>query len=61
MKTPSKQKRKGHTAEEHEEHVTGIVSSLLRYCGPAQRQRILTKFTESDFEKVERIMELHFK
>lgn len=61
MKTPSKHKRKGHTAEEHEEHVTGIVCSLLRYCSPAQRQRVLSKFTEGDCEKVERVMELHFK
>ena len=61
MKTPKKQKRKGVTVEEHEEHVVAIVASLLKNCRGSQRQRLLTKFTESDHEKVERLMELHFK
>ena len=38
-----------------------IVASLLKNCKGTQKQRILTKFTESDHEKVERLMELHFK
>ena len=37
------------------------MSSLLKNCKGAQKQRMLTKFTESDHEKVERLMELHFK
>uniref|UniRef100_A0A915LCG8 Beta-catenin-like protein 1 n=1 Tax=Romanomermis culicivorax TaxID=13658 RepID=A0A915LCG8_ROMCU len=61
MKTPAKHKRKGHTAEEHEEHVCAIIASLLKYCSTAQQQRVLSKFTESDCEKVERLIELHFK
>jgi beta-catenin-like protein 1 len=61
MKTPKKQKRKGVSIEQHEEHVISIVASLLKNCRGSQKQRILTKFTESDHEKVERLMELHFK
>lgn len=61
MKTPIKNKRKGHSAEEHEEHVCSIVASLLKNCSDAQRQRIFNKFAENDHEKVERVVELHFK
>ena len=61
MKTPKKQRRKGVSVEQHEEHVVSIVASLLKNCKGTQKQRILTKFTESDHEKVERLMELHFK
>jgi len=61
MKTPKKSRRKGISAEKHEEHVVSIVASLLKNCKGAQKQRVLTKFTENDHEKVERIMELHFK
>ena len=34
---------------------------MLRNCKGQQRQRLLSKFTENDFEKVDRLMELHFK
>ena len=61
MKTPKKQKRKGVSVESHEEHVVSIVASLLKNCKSSQRQRLVAKFTESDHEKVERLMELHFK
>ena len=61
MKTPKKHKRKGLTAEEHEEHVISILASLVKNSRGSQRQRLLAKFTESDHEKVERLMELHFK
>merc|ERR1719510_281586 len=61
MKTPKRAQRKGVSAEEHEEHVISIIASLLKNCRGAQRQRLLAKFTENDHEKVERLMELHFK
>jgi len=61
MKTPKKQKRKGMSAEEYEEHVVSVVSSLLKWCRGSQRSRLLIKFTENDHEKVDRLMELHFK
>ena len=61
MKTPKKQKRKGVSVEQHEEHVIAIVASLLKNCKGSQKQRILAKFTEADHEKVDRLMELHFK
>jgi len=62
MKTPSKTKRKGHTAEMHEEHVCSIIASLLKNSTSAEfRRRILTKFVEQDYAKLERLLELHFK
>ncbi|XP_058822055.1 beta-catenin-like protein 1 [Topomyia yanbarensis] len=61
MKTPKRNKKRLLSTDEHEEHVVSIVASMLRNCKGAQRQRMLTKFTENDFEKVERLMELHFK
>merc|ERR1719510_1874786 len=61
MKTPKKSHRKGVSAEEHEEHVISIIASLLKNCRGSQRQRLVAKFTENDHEKVERLMELHFK
>jgi len=60
MKTPKKSKRTV-SAEEHEEHVISIVASLMKNCRGPQRQRMLAKFTENDHEKVERLMEMHFK
>nr|CAG4638355.1 EOG090X03ST [Cyclestheria hislopi] len=61
MKTPKKIKRKGMSAEEYEEHIVSIVASLLKWCRGSQRQRLILKFTENDHEKVDRLMELHFK
>lgn len=43
------------------EHVVSIISSMLHNCQGSQRQRLLAKFTENDYEKVDRLLELHFK
>ncbi|XP_024872199.1 beta-catenin-like protein 1 [Temnothorax curvispinosus] len=61
MKTPTKNRKRMLTAEEHEEHVISIIASMLKNCKGQQRQRLLSKFTENDYEKVDRLMELHFK
>lgn len=34
---------------------------MLRHCRGTQRQRLMSKFTENDHEKVDRLLELHFK
>jgi len=65
MKTPSRSKR-GISAEEHEEFVISILASLFKNVNAGnsaskQRERVLYKFTESDHEKVDRLMELHLK
>lgn len=60
MKTPTKG-RAGPSPAELEEHITNIIASLLRNCQATQRQRLISKFTENDHEKVERLLELHFK
>lgn len=61
MTTPKKSKKRVISIESHEEHVTSIISSMLRNCKGPQRQRLLSKFTENEFEKVERLLELHLK
>jgi len=43
------------------EHVISIIANMLRNCRGTQRQRLMTKFAENDMEKVDRLMELHFK
>jgi len=64
MKTPKKSQRAGTSAEEYQEHVISILASLLKNCtagngASKQRERLLSKFTENDHEKVDRLMELH--
>uniref|UniRef100_A0A672NGQ9 Beta-catenin-like protein 1 n=1 Tax=Sinocyclocheilus grahami TaxID=75366 RepID=A0A672NGQ9_SINGR len=61
MKTPKKMKKVGVSDKEHEEHVCSIIASMLRNLKGQQRSRLLSKFTENDCEKVDRLMELHFK
>nr|XP_020468277.1 beta-catenin-like protein 1 [Monopterus albus] len=61
MKTPKKMKKTGLSEKEHEEHVCSIIASMLRNLKSQQRSRLLNKFTENDCEKVDRLMELHFK
>ncbi|XP_054271140.1 beta-catenin-like protein 1 [Macrosteles quadrilineatus] len=61
MKTPKKNRKRVLTTEEHEEHVVSIIASMLHNCRGQQRQRLLSKFTENDHEKVDRLLELHFK
>ncbi|XP_064611827.1 beta-catenin-like protein 1 [Liolophura sinensis] len=60
MKTPKRNKA-GPGMEELEEHISSVIASLLRNCQGTQRQRLVNKFTENDHEKVERLLELHFK
>lgn len=61
MKTPKRNKKRLLSSDEHEEHVVSIIASMLRNCKGAQRQRMLAKFTENDYEKVDRLIELHLK
>ncbi|KAH8250204.1 beta-catenin-like protein 1 [Drosophila bipectinata] len=61
MKTPKRNKQRLISADEHEEHVTSVIASMLRNCKGTHRQRLLAKFTENDHEKVDRLLELHLK
>ncbi|XP_071639382.1 beta-catenin-like protein 1 [Temnothorax longispinosus] len=58
MKTPTHDRKRMLTAEKH---VISIIASLLKNCKGQQRQTLLSYFTENDYEKVDRLMELHFK
>ena len=60
MKTP-KSRRGGTSEAEHEEHVCSIIASVMRNTQGATRERVMGKFVENDYEKVERLLELHFK
>lgn len=61
MKTPKKNKQRSISLEEFEEHVCSIIASMLRNTKGSQKQRLQSKFVENDFEKVDRLMELHLK
>ncbi|XP_062314656.1 beta-catenin-like protein 1 [Osmerus eperlanus] len=61
MKTPKKMRKAGLSDKEHEEHVCSVIASMLRNLKSQQRGRMHSKFTENDCEKVDRLMELHFK
>jgi len=61
MKTPKKTKRKGMSTLEHEEHVVSVIAGIIQHVMGPTRIRVLSKFEENDFEKVERLGELHFK
>jgi len=45
--------------KESEEHIMSIIQSLCRYCTGTAVARVLNKFTENSFEKLERLLELH--
>ncbi|KAM3178710.1 hypothetical protein ACTXT7_001976 [Hymenolepis weldensis] len=51
----------GPTTAEIEEYIISIVAALLRQCTGPYLQRVLAKFTESEHEKVDRLVELHFQ
>lgn len=61
MKTPKKILKDGGSEIEHEEHVCSIMLSLFKNIQGSHRERVISKFVENDHEKVERLMELHFK
>lgn len=43
------------------EHIVSVLASLVKNCTGIQRQRLIQKFIENDHEKVDRLMEMHFK
>ena len=61
MKPPKKSTKVGGGEKEHEEHVCSVVVSLFKHVQGAQYDRLVNKFVENDFEKVDRLIELHFK
>lgn len=61
MKTPKKIIKEGGSEVEHEEHTCSIIMSLFKNIQGALCERLVAKFVENDHEKVERLIELHFK
>lgn len=59
---PRLKKREIPTAvDDIEEHTMSIFLSLLRFCKPDNKRRIVAKFGEEDLEKTERLVEMHIK
>ncbi|KAI8622813.1 Catenin-beta-like protein [Chytriomyces sp. MP71] len=54
-----KKEYKAHSETEEDEYVVSILASLFKSSSPANRIRLCIKFSENDFEKVERLLELH--
>lgn len=52
---------KGYDEKKDDEHIASIFVSLCKYLEESRLQRFLSKFTESSFEKVERMLEVHEK
>ena len=61
IKTPKRNKKSGHTENDHEEHIISIIGSLLRNLKEKNRDRLIAKFVELDHAKTDRLLELHFK
>ncbi|EDV29036.1 Beta-catenin-like protein 1 [Trichoplax sp. H2] len=60
MKTP-KMFKKLTNESEHIEHICSIMVHLFRHSSGQSKSRLANKFIENDFEKVDRLMELHFE
>lgn len=54
-----KKKVKKKDERDVEEHCVSIIASLCKNCSGTPVARVLNKFTESGFEKLERLLELH--
>jgi len=54
-----KKKIKKKEEPEVEEHSVSIIASLCKHCTGMAVARVLNKFTENGFEKLERLLELH--
>ena len=54
-------KKDSSLVDEVEEHCLSIILALLKNCKSDLKRRVLTKFVELDFEKTDRLIELHFK
>ena len=48
-------KKKGNTYN-NQEHLVSIIASLLKNCTGNTKQRVVLKFTENDYEKVDRLV-----
>eukprot|EP00039_Didymoeca_costata_P001320 m.51552 g.51552 ORF g.51552 m.51552 type:complete len:557 (-) comp10739_c0_seq2:92-1762(-) len=60
MITPGGKRKKMFSTAEFEEHVCSIIASLFKFLEDGvHKQRLLRKFIENDFEKMERLVELH--
>ncbi|CAG2163572.1 unnamed protein product [Oppiella nova] len=54
-------KKETTSVDEVEEHCLSIILALLNNTRSELKRRVLFKFSESDFEKTDRLIELHFK
>ncbi|CEM21159.1 unnamed protein product [Vitrella brassicaformis CCMP3155] len=59
MRKGVKGKRASTEEREDDEHCCACIHSLCRFCTGTETARVLNKFTENTFEKLERLLELH--
>lgn len=59
MKPASSNKK--NNSNNNEEHIVAIIASLLKNCNDSNKQRVMNKFVENDFEKIDRLLELYFQ
>eukprot|EP01123_Difflugia_compressa_P004316 TRINITY_DN15702_c0_g1_i1.p1 TRINITY_DN15702_c0_g1~~TRINITY_DN15702_c0_g1_i1.p1 ORF type:complete len:185 (+),score=45.94 TRINITY_DN15702_c0_g1_i1:109-663(+) len=65
MKKGSKKHKKGYSENEDDEHIVSIIATLLRAFDSSEQgklwNRVVDKFRENDYAKVERLLEMHEK
>lgn len=61
MRTPQPTKKKDTSPDEHDEHVVSVIDALLFQCSNENQERVLQKFAEHEYEKVDRVVELFLK
>jgi beta-catenin-like protein 1 len=61
MRPPKRNKKTGHTENDHEEAIMSILGNLMRNMDGSVRERLVNKFIETDHAKCDRLLELHFK
>jgi len=61
MRTPQQTKKKDTAPDEHDEHVVSVIDALLFQCNSENQDRVLQKFAEHEYEKVDRTVELFLK
>lgn len=54
-------KKESNAVDDVEEHCLSIILALLNNCKTENKKRVLGKFIECDYEKTDRLLELHFK
>lgn len=61
MRKGVKNKQRSEDEKQEDEHILGVLHSLCAHCTGTNLARVINKFVEHKYEKLERIVELHEK